>query len=98
MTPSIIPVTSAATTSQTTPVASISSTATEPVTAASIIANPTQTQVPIVQPTCATPAPEGRKFDSASFIGGIILGIALTGIFIFAFKWWQSRNKSYHSL
>ena len=39
-----------------------------------------------------------RKFDGASFVGGIILGAFLTVIFILVCKWWQGRNKSYHSL
>ncbi|XP_022783045.1 sialomucin core protein 24-like [Stylophora pistillata] len=39
-----------------------------------------------------------RKFDGASFVGGIILGAFLTVIFILVYKWWQGRSKSYHSL
>ena len=78
--------------SQTTQAASILPTATATTPASTTTQPATVTQVP-------TPAPtSGRKFDGASFVGGIILGIVLTGIFIFAFKWWQTRNKSYHSL
>lgn len=54
-----------------------------------------QTTSPITTPA---PTTHGRQFDGASFAGGIILGVVLTVIFIFAFKWWQARNKSYHSL
>ena len=58
------------------------------------------TDAPIIQTTSAAAptTPRGRQFDGASFAGGIILGVVLTVIFIFAFKWWQTRNKSYHSL
>ncbi|KAJ7385673.1 hypothetical protein OS493_013699 [Desmophyllum pertusum] len=74
----------------------ISPTKSEPVTPATSTATTgAPTQVPVVQPTTAS---TGRQFDSASFFGGIILGIVITVILIFAFKWWQSRNKSYHSL
>ena len=58
------------------------------------------TQATMASPVVPTTAPAsgGRKFDGASFIGGIILGMVLTAIFILAYKWWQKRNKSYHSL
>ena len=61
--------------------------------------SPTTTQAPspVVQ-TTAAPSSGGRKFDGASFIGGIILGSFLTAICFLAYIWWQKRNKSYHSL
>lgn len=55
------------------------------------------TNVPILQ-TTSKPTESGRKFDGASFVGGIILGIVLAVIFILVYKWWQGKNKSYHSL
>lgn len=54
----------------------------------------TSTKAPIT-PTSTS---SGRRFDGASFFGGIVLGAVLVVIFIFAYKWWQARNKSYHSL
>lgn len=54
----------------------------------------TSTKAPIT-PTSTS---SGRRFDGASFFGGIVLGAVLVVIFVFAYKWWQTRNKSYHSL
>ncbi|CAH3126344.1 unnamed protein product [Porites lobata] len=77
---------------------------------ASTTVSPTTTSSTTPTSTTSTPPPKasivptaarissGRKFDGASFIGGIILGMVLTAIFILAYKWWQKRNKSYHSL
>ena len=70
---------------------------TTPTSTPSASPSTTQTPSPVVQ-TTAAPSSGGRKFDGASFIGGIILGMVLTAIFILAYTWWQKRNKSYHSL
>ncbi|XP_068698082.1 sialomucin core protein 24-like [Montipora foliosa] len=71
---------------------SISSISTKASTAASTTPT-TATQHPSKGPTSAS-----SKFDAGSFVGGIFLGLVLAAIFVFAFKWWQSNKKSYHSL
>lgn len=86
-----------AVTSKTVP-ATVSPSATLPTTPTSTPSTPHVKPASIAAPTTAAPASSGRKFDSASFIGGIILGMVLTAILILAYKWWQKRNKSYHSL
>ncbi|KAK2558091.1 hypothetical protein P5673_019666 [Acropora cervicornis] len=45
-----------------------------------------------------TKNPKGRKFDAGAFFGGLFVGLVLAAVVGLAFKWWQSRNKSYHSL
>lgn len=98
---------------QTTTAESISnsSTTSTPSTTTKILPSTTTTPIPSSTSTKPTPtttsAPvttepgtkeSSRKFDGASFVGGIILGAFLTVIFILVCKWWQGRNKSYHSL
>lgn len=74
----------------------VSPTTTSSTTPTSTPSTPHAKPASIFAPTTAAPA--SRKFDGASFIGGIILGMFLIAVFILAYKWWQKRNKSYHSL
>lgn len=75
------------------------------ITATPVMSTTLPTSSPTQPGTTSTKAPitptstsSGRRFDGASFFGGIVLGAVLVVIFVFAYKWWQTRNKSYHSL
>lgn len=60
------------------------------------------TSVPLVAPTSAptqgSAGGGGQRFDVASFIGGIILAVGVTGLGIFIFKVYQSRQSEYSNI
>ncbi|XP_038076926.1 cadherin-related family member 5-like [Patiria miniata] len=57
---------------------------------------PTKPVGPTVKPT---PAPSKGGFDAASFIGGIVLGIAIVLIIGFGYSFYKTRrDKNYHTL
>jgi len=69
-------------------------------TKASTSPSTSRSTIPTTSSTSSTqhPTTKGRKFDAGAFFGGLFVGLVIAGVVGFAFKWWQSRKKSYHSL
>ncbi|CAL4104693.1 unnamed protein product [Meganyctiphanes norvegica] len=82
---------------------------TQPPTEAPTTAAPTEppteapTDAPTTAPTTtaapAPPVPEPRHFDAGSFIGGMVLAVAIIAVMYAAWRFWKQRNdRNYHTL
>ncbi|XP_031571016.1 sialomucin core protein 24-like [Actinia tenebrosa] len=99
--PVIISTSSAPTSASIRDTSSISPTSTSTshvIPATSPTPTPPSTTAPTKKPNPHEKPTKGRSFDSASFFGGIILGVILAIASFVGYTFWQNKRKSYHSL